>query len=183
MADRNQEQSGRSSYRESLIEKRFLADLLTRLWPEQVEVLRSEVDIFGYDLVLEARQRVRHVQLKSTMGQDSVKKGRPHSVNARLGEKPAGCVLWIVIDSQLEPLEYRWLGAEPGKQLDLSNFATARHAKPDRSGVKRERPEIRAVPRNKFKGLGKDIERVVEELFGREGHGHSREPTATTDTA
>ncbi len=156
-----------SNYRESLIEKRFLNELLTALWPEQVEVLRPEVDFAGYDLVLEARQQTRHVQLKTSMqkGSESEMKKGYHGVRGRLGMKPAGCVLWIVVDDKLAPVQYRWFGNGPGEPLPgLSEFRKARHTRHDATGTKKERQDTYEVPRRHFKPVPMEV--VVEELFG-----------------
>src|SRR6267154_2513024 len=58
-----------SSARENLIEHVFLGELLRGLWRKNVrdlEVLRPEVDNGGYDLALEFRGLIRHMQLKSS---------------------------------------------------------------------------------------------------------------------
>ena len=158
MTDTNWKDSGGSTYRESLIEKRFLSDLLTALWPEQVEVLRPEVDIAGYDLVLEARKQTRHVQLKSAVRK--MKKGN-RSVRGRLCEKPAGCVLCIVIDDKLEPLHYRWFGGDPQQRLpSVLDFERACHPR-----TKKERLDTYIVPGDKFDKLSTP-EAVIEKLFG-----------------
>ena len=158
MTDTNQKHSGRSTYRESLIEKRFLNDLLTALWPEQVEVLRPEVDIAGYDLVLEAREQTRHVQLKSSIR--TLKKGN-RSVRGRLCEKPAGCVLCIVIDDKLEPLHYRWFGSGPQQRLpSVLDYERACHPV-----TKKERLDTYIVPAREFIKLS-TMKAVIEKLFG-----------------
>ena len=167
MTDPNQEYS---RYRESLIEKRFLNDLLNALWPEErVEVLRPEVDFAGYDLVLEARKQTRHIQLKSSAVDPPAGKKGPGevTVSGRLGDKSAGCVLWMeVADDDLEPRGYRWFGGEPGEPLpDLSRFRAARTTKADASGTKKERRNVYVVPKRAFEELSR-LEDVIEKLFG-----------------
>jgi hypothetical protein len=59
----------RSSYREMLMEHLLVSEIMKFLWLRGVsdfEVLKPEVDDSGYDLVLEIRGMVRHVQLKSS---------------------------------------------------------------------------------------------------------------------
>ncbi len=157
MTDSTERHSGRSSYRELLIEKRFLSDLLAELWPEEVEVLRPDVDIAGYDLVLEARGSMRHLQLKSALR--SVRKNN-RSVRGRLAQKPAGCVLCIVIDDKLEPKRYRWFGNGPGERLNLRGFDKACDPK-----TKKERLDTYTVPPEEFVEL-EGIKDVIEKLFG-----------------
>ena len=158
MTDDNQGHSGISSYRESVIERQFLTDLLTEMWDEQVEVLRPDVDIFGYDLVLEARGSMRHLQLKSALR--SIRENN-RSVRGRLAAKPAGCVLWIVIDDHLKPKSYRWFGNGSGQKLDLSGFDRARDPK-----TKKERLDTYTVPSNRLVALEGGIKEVIEKLFG-----------------
>jgi len=67
--DADLEGSRDARYRENIIEHAVLSQLLEHCWWElggkRVEVIRPDVDAGGYDLVLEANRRVRHVQLKS----------------------------------------------------------------------------------------------------------------------
>lgn len=58
-----------SSSREALIEHVFIAEVLQEAWfarEQLVEVLRSEVDAAGYDVVFECGPITRHVQLKAS---------------------------------------------------------------------------------------------------------------------
>lgn len=58
-----------SVLREKVLEHAFLTELSKVLLLDlrmPFEVLRSEFDGFGYDLVIEARGVIRHVQLKAT---------------------------------------------------------------------------------------------------------------------
>ena len=56
-----------------------------------VEILRSEFDAHGYDVVMSRGPVVRHVQLK-TQASGKISVGRA------LAEKPSGCVVWIGLD-------------------------------------------------------------------------------------
>ncbi len=84
-----------SRYVESIMEHGLLSDLLQYCWfvqDHRVEVIRPEVDLGGYDLVLEAKGRVRHVQLKSRWQDGGNREVR---INSRLREHPDPCVVWI----------------------------------------------------------------------------------------
>ena len=53
-----------STLRERIVEHVFIGDALRRLWQlgvSDVEVLRSEFDTGGYDLVMSYRKVVRHI--------------------------------------------------------------------------------------------------------------------------
>ena len=59
----------KSSFYEQLVEHVFLSEVLQEVWysfGKTVEVLRSEVDASGYDLVFECNGILRHVQLKTS---------------------------------------------------------------------------------------------------------------------
>lgn len=84
-----------SRYVESMMEHRFLSDVLQHCWfiqNRRVEVMRAEVDGGGYDLVLEAAGRIRHIQLKSRWQEG---RNRFLKINSRLREHPDPCVVWI----------------------------------------------------------------------------------------
>ena len=91
-----------STLRERIIEHVFVGEALRKLWQRgvtDVEVLRSEFDAGGYDVVMGLRKIVRHIQFKTiTVG------GKANSVNVsmRLMDKPSGCVIWIVITPKLD---------------------------------------------------------------------------------
>ena len=78
----------------------------TRIY--DLEILRSEVDAAGYDIVFELRGVVRHVQLKTSHG--TAKTAR-QKLNSKLSEKPSGCAVWIVFDAvTLELGPFYWFG-------------------------------------------------------------------------
>jgi hypothetical protein len=58
-----------SSLREQILEHIFISEALKVMWRmgyRDMEVLRSEVDNAGYDLVLSHRGIIRHIQLKAS---------------------------------------------------------------------------------------------------------------------
>jgi hypothetical protein len=72
-------------YVENIMEHAFLSETLEHCWfvrHHRVEVIRPDVDAGGYDLVLEANERVRHVQLKSRAAGGA--KGGPKLINSPL---------------------------------------------------------------------------------------------------
>src|SRR6266576_7230006 len=87
--------SSDSSLREQALGHVFLGQLLTFMWQSgarDIEVLKSEVDRGGYDVVLEANGIIRHVQLKSSFRGSKV---REVDVSTKLLRKPGGCILWL----------------------------------------------------------------------------------------
>jgi hypothetical protein len=106
-------QSQDARYVESIMEHAFLSDLLQHCWfvhRERVEVIRPDVDDGGYDLVLEANKRIRHVQVKSRSKRGSSRVGT--TINSRLQDHPDPCVISISWDVDAETcrvnLKYRY---------------------------------------------------------------------------
>lgn len=159
-----------SSFFEQLVEHAFVSEILQEVYygrGQVVEVLRSEVDSYGYDLILECNGVTRHVQLKTSRpdGRASVQK-----VHTKLGEKPGGCVIWVIRhecpESRRMRLSYRFFGGAAGEPLpDLSGFKVAKHNKGDATGKKKERPAIRVIPKSRFRIIETTAE-LVSVLFG-----------------
>jgi hypothetical protein len=159
----------KSSFYEQLVEHVFISEFLQDAWfrfGQAVEVLRSEVDASGYDVVLECNGIIRHVQLK-TSGAES--RTASQKVHVQLANKPSGCVVWLIRhrgDDHRLRLTYRYFGGGPGDPLpSLDGFRVAKHVKGDSQGVKKERPNIRVVPKGQFETILTTGE-LVERLFG-----------------
>src|SRR5258706_8212102 len=110
--------SSDSSLREQALGHVFLGQLLTFMWQSgarDIEVLKSEVDRGGYDLVLEANGIIRHVQLKSSFRGSKV---REVDVSTKLLCKPGGCGLWVEFDSDsLWIQRFYWFRGKAGTAL------------------------------------------------------------------
>lgn len=120
------------------------------------------IDNSGHDLVLEARGFTRHVQLKTSW---VTAKADSQNVQLGLASKPSGCVLWMLVDENLmECSSYLFFGAGPGEPLPpIEAFKVAKHPRSNKAG-KSERPNIREVPRSRFRTLT-DIPHLYETLF------------------
>lgn len=155
-----------STLRERIVEHVFIGDLLRTLWRRDiidVEVLRSECDAYGYDLVLCRGQLVRHIQLKSQGGRMSP----TVSVGRALAEKPSGCVIWIQLDPQtLELGPFRWFGGLPGQKLpDISLFPNPLRPTHNKSRQRPPRLNYHAVSLTAFETLA-SIDELIVRLFG-----------------
>lgn len=157
-----------SATREHILEHRFLGDVCSELWCRQVfdfAVFHSEVDNSGYDVIIEASGVMRHIQLKAM---HTSAKRRSFDIQARLADRPDGCVVLIVHDAQtLATLGYRWFGGPPGEGLCGMGDRIARHNKGNALGIKSERPALREVSLSKFEALD-DASELVSRLFGAE---------------
>ena len=155
-----------STLRESIVEYVFVGDALRRLWQlgvTDVEVLRSEFDAGGYDLVMGYREIVRHIQFKTVKVGG---KAADTKISVKLMDKPSGCVIWIVVTPQLDLKSYLWFGGAPGQPLpDIRDLRVARHTKGNAEGSKTHRPNHRVVPRSRFEPLA-TMDDVLLRLFG-----------------
>jgi len=160
----------KSSFYEQLVEHVFISEVLQEAWygfGRTVEVLRSEVDASGYDIVFECNSILRHVQLKTSRARGSTKSQK---ANIALADKASGCIVWIVRDecdkTNRMSLSYLFFGGEPGQPLPaLDQFRVARHTKPNANKLKAERPSIRVIPKGQFSVINTTTE-LVQQLFG-----------------
>ncbi|CAM2162927.1 DUF4365 domain-containing protein [Burkholderia cepacia] len=138
---------------------------MRRLWQLgvlNVEILRAEFDSSGYDLVMCCGSVMRHVQLKVSLVGGS--RGQV-TINQRLAHAPSGCVVWLGVTENLEIMEYRWFGAEPGRPLpDLTGRALARHTRGNAQGIKAERSNQRVLTKGAFERLG-SLDETLKRLF------------------
>ena len=155
-----------SVLRERIVEHLFVGRALQRLWQigiTDVEVLRSEFDAGGYDLVMSYGNLVRHIQLKVSVVNATT---RNITASLKLQERPSGCVLWILVKPCLEIVSYRWFGDSPGKPLpDIEKMRVAKHARGNSSGHKAERPSQRVIPVSSFERI-ESLEEVLTTLLG-----------------
>jgi len=155
-----------SSAREKLIEHVFLGELLRGLWRKNVrdlEILRPEVDSGGYDLALECRGIVRHVQLKSAH-RDA--KRATITANMKLLDRPSACILWIYFDPDTLLLgPFLWFGGAPGEKIPSLGKKIATHTKHNANGEKSLRLGHRVVAKSDFTRL-ETIDAVIQKLIG-----------------
>jgi hypothetical protein len=167
-------ESLQSTFCEQMVEHLFVAELLQEAWfrhQQVVEVLRSEVDASGYDLVLECAGVLRHVQLKTSRVEA---KTAYQKVSMKLAEKVSGCVILILRDAVAADfrlkLSYLFFGNEAKEPLpSLKDYRVAKHSKGDATGTKKERPSIRLVPKSAFQPISTTGDKLaamgMEELF------------------
>lgn len=156
-----------SVYRERLLEHLLIGDLLKHSWLHAratLEVSQPSIDRAGHDVVLEANGVTRHLQLKSS---SHVAKTPAQKVHLGLASKPSGCVVWTRFDRSTMKLgPFLFFGAAPGLPLPaIDSLKTATHTKGNKDGVKKERPNLRVVPKSLFHEIA-DIPALYLALFG-----------------
>ncbi|MDP3460849.1 MAG: hypothetical protein Q8S09_16380 [Hyphomonas sp.] len=155
-----------STAREKLVEHLFVGAVLRHLWiagHRDAEVLRSEFDARGYDLVIEAGGVMRHIQLKSSaIGARTANV----SISRELARKPAGCVVWVWFDAAtLEFGPLLWFGGRPGEPLPDLGDRVAMHTKGNSLGEKTQRPNHRVLTKAQFRRLD-GIGDLIAALYG-----------------
>jgi len=154
-----------SNLRERIVEHVFVGDTLRSLWQNNivdVEVLRSEFDAHGYDLVMTRGAIVRHIQFKT----GTSKKPGNVSVSRALGSKPSGCVIWIHINDHLDLGPFYWFGGAPSRPLpNIDHYKVSKHPRRNKKGEHPLRQNHRMVPGAKFEKLAR-IEELLMRFFG-----------------
>lgn len=136
-------------------------------WQNQlphIEMLKSQVDNSGYDIVLEAKSIMRHIQLKAShVGSATARV----NINRDLAFKPSGCVIWMFFDQDTLAFDhFLWFGKGPGEALgSLDDFSVGMHTRGNAQGVKGQRPNIRVLTKASFTRLD-SVADVVLRLFG-----------------
>lgn len=154
-----------STLRERIVEHLFVGESLRALWRQGVvdaEILRSEFDGHGYDLVLSRGQLVRHIQFKTGIQQ----KPSDVPVACSLARRPSGCVIWIHLSQDLNVGPYFFYGDSPGKPLpSVSDFETPRRATHTKDGVRPRRDNHRLIPGSAFRRI-ETLRELLELLLG-----------------
>lgn len=122
-----------SRFFENLLGHRFLFDLRRHLVletiPRLINVLKSEVDAYGFDLVLSVAYRSLHVQMKTRSGPPPTK---AYELSDALWSLPNAYAIWMLYDqAKLEPTSYYVLGLPmpPIEQFRPSDRAGFRKVK------------------------------------------------------
>jgi hypothetical protein len=154
-----------STLRERIVEHVFVGDALRTLWRcgvFDIEVLRSEFDAHGYDLVMARGRIVRHIQFKT----GTTQKPGHVSVAQALADKPSGCVIWIRVGDDLGMGPFFWFGGNPGEPLpEIAGYPNPLRATHNKDGVRPPRQNHRAVPGTEFRRLA-TLREVLDRLFG-----------------
>lgn len=162
MFDRRQHHEN-SSLREIIIEHQFIGAALKALWSAGIvdtEILRSEFDGFGYDLVISRESIVRHVQLKSGVTIKTV------GISRLLAEKPSGCVIFIQVDDRLDMGPYFWFGSSAGEPLPcIGDLPATKRTTPNSAGEKPARVRHNNVPASRFTKV-ETLESLLEVMLG-----------------
>jgi hypothetical protein len=149
-----------------MVEHVFIAEILQEAWfvrEQSIEVLRAEVDAFGYDLVLESNGIIRHVQLKASEVGSSTRK---QTINRLLEGKPGGCVVWIWFarDDQDQRMNMNFLyygGKRPRDRMPSLGSVLGRNPR-----SKSPRPNTRVLDRRQFDFILTTAD-LLERMFGR----------------
>jgi len=152
-----------SARREKILENLFIGEVLRELWRRDIfdaELLQSDIDAAGYDLVLSLENGIRHIQLKASI------KPKTWPVNGKIVDKPSGCVIIILVSNNLDMNGFLWFGNELGKSCDdIRSLTGAKHSKGDSTGKKAHRRDTYKMGKSKFEKMD-SIGAVVDALVG-----------------
>jgi hypothetical protein len=156
----------RSRDRENLVEHVFIAEVLQECWfvrEQPIEVLKAEVDAYGYDLVLECSGVIRHVQLKAS---EFGGRTRRQSINRLLEQKVGGCVVWVLFahDEAAGRIRLRYLyfgGRRPRDRIPSLGEVVARNPR-----SKNPRSNTRVLDIKQFEEIPTTAA-LLKRMFGR----------------
>lgn len=145
-----------------------MSELLKLSWQRgdcSLEIAKPELDNRGYDLIAEKNGIVCHIQLKAAHLKAKASKQKVH---VALASKPSGCVIWVYFDEETLDLgPFLFFGGKAGEPLpSISGLNIAKHTKGNAEGLKAERPEIREIPKSRFRRVSSTTE-IYDELFER----------------
>ena len=158
-----------SQLRESITTHAFIAAIGTEIWRRghfDAEILRSEFDAGGHDLVITANGVTRHIQLKAT---NLSAKRASWDASKRLADRPSGCVIVLHVDDEnLQVRHYGLFAGPPGRPLPIiTRNRPTRHNKGDSAGRKTVRKDRWEVPKSKFE-FHEQVAGLYDALFGPE---------------
>jgi hypothetical protein len=154
-----------STLRENLVEHMFLAEILQEAWfvrEQQVEVLKAEVDAFGYDLVLECNGILRHVQLKASEETGYTSR---QTINSTLENKSGACIVWIVLKRihEIHRFEMTYLFFGGAKSdLPMPSLGEVVGMNPRSKTI---RANTRVIKKNQFERISTTTE-LLNRMFG-----------------
>jgi hypothetical protein len=155
-----------SSFIENIVEHTFISELMQEAWlskKKKLEILRSEVDDSGYDLVISYDKINRYIQLKTS---DNSKTSN-QKMNIKILGKQNPCIIWILRDSTSNRYKFSYLyyGSKIEEEFpDISLLKVAKHTKGNAEGIKNERVNIREIPKSKFIKI-KNEKELLKVLF------------------
>ena len=153
-----------SVYREKIVEHSLATQLLIHDWKTgaaKVDILKPEIDRFGYDLLVIRGSVSRFLQIKSSTITSPV---GSHKVHVNLLNQPNGCVIWVVVKEDLSFSSFRVIIPEVGCSIGEQLFKVATHTKRNAQGVRTSRPNIRTIPKTRFE-IVPSFEGVFSKLF------------------
>lgn len=159
-----------SVLREKIVEHLFIGELLKHFWNElgenvaDLELMKSEFDAHGYDVIISLGTAIRHIQIKAGK---AARNKRPKSVRVsmRLANKPGGCLLWIGVDDRLTFTSLCWYGEEIGSPMKIEPSFKVSRGYRRKDGEKVFRTGHREIPGARLKVLS-SIPEVAKHLFG-----------------
>ena len=152
-----------SPHIEMAILHEFIAKLIQCMWERNKalpEIVSSEIDNQGHDVVISCGNITRHIQLKASKHQGS---RTDLDIDVGFCKESSGCLVRVFYDPiKLEMQEFRFFGSEAGS-LPPSTDA---HPGAKSPLIKKPRKNVRNISRGRYKRV-KSIDEVAILLFGK----------------
>lgn len=153
-----------STEREKLIEHLFISDILKIAWLGEgsfvYEISKPEVDGYGYDLIIEKGDLIRHVQLKTKIISGKTANWKAH---ISLAKKRSGCIIVIMFDEQLKLGPFLFCGGSCSEGIQLSE-KIATHTKHNKEGIRGLRDNIRVMSKSAFREIA-TLDELLKVMF------------------
>jgi hypothetical protein len=171
-AARIQALAERSSYVENVLRHSLVAALAGEQWVRDpmtgLQILNSEVDDSGFDIVLALGGRARYIQLKQTHAEKS-----PPSVSVRLSfaGMQGSCVVLVAHNLRdLSLAHLRFFGSDPGSPMpDIANGKTSiAPGRRNAAGQRKRREGYRNIRLSRF-SAALDPAALLDRLFPMDG--------------
>jgi hypothetical protein len=166
---------------EKILEYRFLAELTSELYKHDTpcDVMRGDVDHYGYDLVIEANGILRHIQLKgiTAAAKEEGKKGKGGKewgqgwhCNDNLWELGSGCIVLLKHEEHCSKISgIKFFGGPPGKKLSEAPTLDTKDP-PEPRAVKGKKPSKKVWVTQSYFGeplkKGEEVKELARLLFG-----------------
>lgn len=146
-----------SNFRESMVEHRFIAELMEYCWQRDffdIQVLHSEIDDSGYDLVVSIKNNTSFLQLKVTSEESRVCE---FPIHQNLVSKPNAFILLIEYEKSNISIHKRHLKPITSIEWDDCSPATNSHNRA------KERNNVRMIKRKSIKNSKDELS--IEGVF------------------
>lgn len=144
-----------SRYREKIIEHIFISELMQAMARrgKKIELLRTDTDMFGYDLMVKWKKRFKYIQLKGKTKKGGAVK---FNIHQSLIKNDDGTIILILIDDNDVNLKLRYRIFNRSKKKEVLSSPPIRK--------KKDKEKYCCIAIGKFEPET-DIDNIAKKLF------------------